>query len=85
MVAVAAMTGNLLNLASLARDVGISQTTAERWISILVASNIIYLLQPYSNNLAKRAIKTPKVYFLDTVCTLRQSASYYFNNYIQIR
>lgn len=66
MVAVAAMTGNLLNLASLARDVGISQPTAERWISILVASNIIYLLQPYSNNLAKRAIKTPKVYFLDT-------------------
>ena len=66
MVAVAAMTGNLLNLASLARDVGISQPTAERWISILVASNIVYLLQPYSNNITKRAIKTPKVYFLDT-------------------
>lgn len=66
MVAVAAMTGNLLNLASLARDVGISQPTAERWMSILVASNIVYLLQPYSNNVTKRAIKTPKVYFLDT-------------------
>ena len=66
MVAVAAMTGNLLNLASLARDVGISQPTAERWISILVASNIVYLLQPYSNNITKRVIKTPKVYFLDT-------------------
>lgn len=66
MVAVAAMTGNLLNLASLARDVGISQPTAERWLSILVASNIVYLLQPYSNNITKRAIKTPKVYFLDT-------------------
>lgn len=66
MVATAASTGQLLNLASLARDVGISQPTAERWLSILVASNIVYLLQPYSNNITKRAIKTPKLYFLDT-------------------
>ncbi len=66
MVAVAAMSGNLLNVASLSRDIGISQPTAERWLSVLVASNIVYLLQPYSNNVAKRAIKTPKVYFLDT-------------------
>ncbi len=66
MVAVAAMTGNILNKASLARDVGISEPTADRWLSILVASNIVYLLQPYSNNITKRAIKTPKVYFLDT-------------------
>lgn len=66
MVAAAASTGQLLNLASLARDVGISQPTAERWLSILVASNIVYLLQPYSNNVTKRAIKTPKLYFLDT-------------------
>lgn len=66
MVAAAASTGQLLNLTSLARDVGISQPTAERWLSILVASNIVYLLQPYSNNITKRAIKTPKLYFLDT-------------------
>lgn len=66
MVAAAASTGQLLNLASLARDVGISQPTAERWLSFLVASNIVYLLQPYSNNVTKRAIKTPKLYFLDT-------------------
>ena len=66
MVATAASIGQLLNLASLARDVGISQPTAERWLSILVASNIVYLLQPYSNNITKRAIKTPKLYFLDT-------------------
>ncbi len=66
MVAVAAMSGNILNKASLARDVGISEPTAERWLGILVASNIVYLLQPYSNNITKRAIKTPKVYFLDT-------------------
>ncbi len=66
MIATAAATGQLLNIASLARDVGISQPTAERWLSILVASNIVYLLQPYSNNILKRAIKTPKLYFLDT-------------------
>ena len=66
MVAAAASTGQLSNLASLARDVGISQPTAERWLSILVASNIVYLLQPYSNNITKRAVKTPKLYFLDT-------------------
>lgn len=66
MTVVAASTGQLLNLASLARDVGISQPTAERWLSILVASNLVYLLQPYSNNITKRAIKTPKLYFLDT-------------------
>ena len=66
MTAAAAATGQLLNLASLARDVGISQPTADRWMSILVASNLVYLLQPYSNNITKRAVKTPKLYFLDT-------------------
>lgn len=50
----------------MARDVGISQPTAERWLSILVASNIVYLLKPYANNNTKRAVKTPKLYFLDT-------------------
>ncbi len=66
MVAAASCTGQLLNLTSLARDVGISVPTAERWLSILVASNIIYLLQPYSSNILKRVVKTPKIYFLDT-------------------
>jgi uncharacterized protein len=66
MTAAAASTGQLVNLSSLARDVGISQPTAERWLSILVASNIVYLLKPYSNNITKRAVKTPKLYFLDT-------------------
>ncbi len=50
----------------MARDVGISQPTAERWLSILVASNIVYLLKPYATNITKRAVKTPKLYFLDT-------------------
>jgi hypothetical protein len=66
MRAIAANTGNLLNLASISKEVGISQPTAQRWLSVLQTSNIVYLLYPYSNNIIKRAIKTPKIYFLDT-------------------
>lgn len=66
MTVAASCIGQLLNLASLARDVGISQPTAERWMSILVTSNIVFLLKPYSNNITKRTVKTPKLYFLDT-------------------
>ena len=62
----ASCTGQLLNVASLARDVGISLPTAERWLSILIASNLVYLLKPYHNNITKRTVKTPKLYFLDT-------------------
>jgi predicted AAA+ superfamily ATPase len=54
-----------LNIASLARDVNVSPPTAERWLSVLVASNLVYLLQPYHPNVLKRAVKTPKLYFLD--------------------
>jgi len=61
----AAMSGQLLNLSSLAGDVGISVPTAKRWLSILKTSGIIYLLKPYSNNAIKRAVKTPKLHFLD--------------------
>ncbi|GBU20251.1 hypothetical protein R80B4_00127 [Fibrobacteres bacterium R8-0-B4] len=66
MTVAAANTGQLLNLSSLARDVAISVPTAERWLSVLTASGLAYLLQPYHSNIAKRAVKTPKLYFLDT-------------------
>ena len=66
MTALASRIGQLLNLNSIANEVGITIPTAQRWLSILVASNIIYILEPYYNNIMKRAIKTPKVYFLDT-------------------
>ena len=66
MTATASYTGQLLNISSLARNVGVSQPTAERWLSIMVASNLVYLLQPYHNNILKRSIKSPKLYFLDT-------------------
>ena len=66
MTSIAASIGQLVNLAAISRDVGISQPTADRWLSILQTSNVICLLQPYHNNITKRAIKTPKVYFMDT-------------------
>lgn len=66
MTVVAACTGQLLNLSSLARDVGISQPTAERWLAVLRASHLVHLLPPYSGNRIKQAVKTPKLYFLDT-------------------
>jgi len=66
MTAVAARTGQLLNIADIAKDTGVSQQTAEKWLSVLVASSIVYVLKPYYNNILKRSIKTPKIYFLDT-------------------
>jgi uncharacterized protein len=62
----AARTGQLLNYADIARDVDVSQNTVKSWISILQTSGLIYLLQPYYTNITSRAIKTPKLYFLDT-------------------
>lgn len=62
----AARAGQLLNMSSLAQDVGLSATTIRTWISILESSGVIVLLRPYSSNLTKRATATPKVYFTDT-------------------
>lgn len=64
--ACAARTGQLLNMADLARDVEIDPKTAKAWLSILETSGLIYLLEPYHVNLTKRLIKSPKLYFLDT-------------------
>lgn len=64
--AVAARTGQLLNMTDMARDAGISPTTARNWLGILEASGIIYFLEPYHNNVTNRLIKAPKLYFLDT-------------------
>jgi predicted AAA+ superfamily ATPase len=62
----ASRTGTLLNLASLAADCGISQPTARSWLSVLEASYVVRLLQPFHQNLGKRLVKTPKLYFMDT-------------------
>jgi predicted AAA+ superfamily ATPase len=66
MMAAASRTGQMLNKESIARDVGISPLTLERWLSVLVSSNLVCLLRPYYNNITKRTVKTPKLYFLDT-------------------
>jgi predicted AAA+ superfamily ATPase len=63
---VAARTGQLLNYTQLANEVDIDTKTAKAWLSVLEASGLVYLLQPYHRNLTKRMIKSPKLYFLDT-------------------
>jgi predicted AAA+ superfamily ATPase len=62
----------VLNLSDFAKDLGISVPTIKNWLSVLEASRIIYLLPPYYNNLGKRIIKSPKIYFTDIgiVCYL---------------
>lgn len=62
----AARAGKLLNLSEIAKECGITQPTAKDWLSILEATYIIYILKPYHNNLSKRLVKSPKVYFVDT-------------------
>ncbi len=63
---VAARTGQLLNYANIAKDVGIDNKTVKSWLSILETSGLVYLLQPYHANITKRLVKAPKIYFLDT-------------------
>jgi predicted AAA+ superfamily ATPase len=64
--------GQLLNLAGLASDAGISPNTARAWLSVLESSYILYRLQPYHRNFNKRLVKSPKLYFYDTgvACSL---------------
>ena len=58
--------GQLINFSELSRDCRISDQTVRRWLSILQASYVVYLLQPYSTNIGKRFVKSPKLYFYDT-------------------
>lgn len=64
--AVAVRTGQLLSMNSLASDIGVATNTVKSWLSVLEASNVIMLLEPYYRNVSKRMVKTPKLYFLDT-------------------
>ncbi len=57
--------GQILNLNNLASDVGISHTTVREWITLLEASYVVFLLQPYHASIKKRLIKSPKLYFYD--------------------
>ncbi len=75
--AAAARTSQLLNYKALADDADIDEITAKSWINILETLGIIFLLHPYSNNVLKRTVKTPKLYFYDTgfVCYLTKWSS----------
>lgn len=66
MTSVAARTGEMLNYANIADEVGVSLPTIKNWISVLERTGIVYILQPYSSNALNRAIRTPKIYFRDT-------------------
>ena len=64
--AAACRVGQMLNTHDIAQDVGVSDDTAKRWLQVLEKSEVIFYLRPYSNNLLKRTVRTPKMYFFDT-------------------
>jgi len=64
--AVAARTGQMLNMTDLSRDVDVAVNTIKNWLSILQASGVLFLLEPYYSNATKRLVKATKLYFLDT-------------------
>jgi predicted AAA+ superfamily ATPase len=66
MIIVAARTAKPVIYEEMAKEAGISQPTAKKWLSILVSSGLVALVQPYSNNVLKRAVKMPLMHFLDT-------------------
>lgn len=70
--ALAARSAQLLNIADLARDLGLAVNTARSWISVLEATYQVFVLRPYFANVGKRLVKTPKVFFTDvgTLCYL---------------
>lgn len=75
----ASLTGQQLNYASLSKEVEVSAVTIKEWLSVLQASGIIYLLQPYHEmSMKKRIVKAPKVYFTDTglACYLAKLKDY---------
>lgn len=78
LTALAVRCGKLLNITAIANEIEVSSDTVKRWLLALQATGIIYLMEPYSNNVLKRVIKTPKVYFYDTglVCYLARWTSF---------
>jgi predicted AAA+ superfamily ATPase len=62
----AARTGSMVNYDALAKETEISAPTAKQWLSVLVSSGVVILIEPYHNNALKRVVKSPRMYFLDT-------------------
>jgi len=65
MVLLAGRVGQLVNLASLSNDVGVSSTTIRNWLSVMKASYVVFELPPFFENVRKRVVKSPKIYFTD--------------------
>lgn len=93
--ACAALVGQLVNYHTLAEAAGISEVTAKKWLHILQDMDVVYLLEPYSNNELQRMVKTPKLYLCDTgLCawltrwltpdSLREGAAggHFYENYV---
>ena len=93
--ACAALTGNLVNYRTLGEAAGVSEVTAKKWLAVLQDMDVVYLLEPYSNNGLQRLVKTPKLYFCDTgLCayltrwltpdSLREGAAggHFYENYV---
>lgn len=91
----AALVGNLVNYRTLGEAAGVSEVTAKKWLGILQDMDVVYLLEPYSNNELQRLVKTPKLYFCDTgLCayltrwltpdSLREGAAggHFYENYV---
>lgn len=66
LVYMASRTSQELKYEEISKNIGISSPTAKQWVSILERTGAIFILRPYSNNITKRLVKTPKVYFMDT-------------------
>lgn len=66
LVYMASRTSEELKYEEISKNIGISSPTAKQWVSILERTGVIFILRPYSNNITKRLVKTPKVYFMDT-------------------
>jgi predicted AAA+ superfamily ATPase len=64
--ATAARVSQIVNYADIARDADINQVTAKSWMAILETLGIVFYLHPFSNNVLKRTVRTPKLYFYDT-------------------
>ena len=93
--ACAALAGNLVNYRTLGEAAGVSEVTAKKWLAVLQDMDVVYLLEPYSNNELQRLVKTPKLYFCDTgLCayltrwltpeSLREGAAsgHFYENYV---
>jgi predicted AAA+ superfamily ATPase len=64
--ACASLTGEMLSYKTLGEMCGKDVGTVKSWLSVLVSSGLVYLIEPYHNNFSKRLVKSPKMYFLDT-------------------